>query len=355
MAKVKSQHFVPQFVLRNFQGINGARIYVDGQDIPNRPISISSTFQKKYLYDDDNEIENFLSMNVEGPSSSVIRRNLSADYGNHQCDRPVKRFLGTQLYRTPAIRDESMKVFEEIAKQKEGVLNMFPGMTLKYDSFSGVENFDEREVIQGNTILGSLYGEFVLNDLDLLVLEAPTSRPFFISDNPAFHYNWFLQGRRHSFSHWLMSQGAVVFMPFSPTQGILLFDSKTYRPVGSKIIKITNQDIAGLNRFQFMNRFNSIVYSGEEFSSTVSKMAQVIPAQSFWNDQGKINHIKSIDEEHYFSIDRERRYPETKWRPSFLKIRRNVRKVKSVSDRNSEDISYFKDKWLSRIHGSIKA
>lgn len=217
--------------------------------------------------------------------------------------------------------------------------------------FSGVETFDEREVIQGNTILGSLYGEFVLKDLDLVVLEAPTSHPFFISDNPAFHYNWFLKGRKHAFSHWLMSQGALVFMPFSPTQGILLFDSKTYRPMRSKAIKITNRDIIELNRFQFMNRWNSIVYSGEEFSSTVSKMAQEIPAQSFWNDQGEVNHINSIGDEHYFSIDRERWYPETEWMPSFLKTRRNVRKAKSASDRNSKSITYFKEKWLSRIYG----
>ena len=144
MAKVKSQHFVPQFVLRNFQGVEGARIYVDGKNIPNRPIPISKTFQKKYLYDDDNEIEEFLSGHIEGPSSSVIRSILSADSKSALCDGIVKRFLGTQIYRTPAIRNESMRVFEEIAKQKEGVLNQFPGMTLKYDSFSGVENFDER-------------------------------------------------------------------------------------------------------------------------------------------------------------------------------------------------------------------
>jgi hypothetical protein len=351
MSKVKSQHFVPQFVLKNFQGSSGARIYVDGKKIPNRAISISSTFQKKYLYDYNNEIESFLGEYVEGPSSSVIKGLLSGDEQSLQREGLVKRFLGTQLYRTTAARAEAMAVSEEIAKQKKGILTSFPGMTVKYDSFTGVENFDEREIIQGNTLLGSVYGECVLKDLELLVLEATAPYPFFISDNPAFHYNWFLKGRKHCFTHWLMGQGAVVFMPFSPTQGIFLFDSKTYRPINSKRVQLTRQDILGLNKFQFMNRLNSIVYSGEEFSSTVSKLARDIPAKSFWSDQGQINYIKSNEGGHHFSIDRQRLYPETKWAPSFLKVRRNVRKSSSVFDRESEHINHFKEVWLSRIYG----
>lgn len=76
MSKItKNQHFVPQFLLKNFTSQSEVvNIYDSVRNILRPPTSVNRVLAENYFYDKDNSVENFLADKIEGPASLVLKQ-----------------------------------------------------------------------------------------------------------------------------------------------------------------------------------------------------------------------------------------------------------------------------------------
>jgi hypothetical protein len=104
----KNQHYVPQFILRNFgwkanKGIFRINIF----DIKNCSIrpnqNISQVFSQNFFYDQDNSIEKFLN-EIETPASRLVEQVIHGNFKileNEDNKSLIMAFISSLLQRTP--------------------------------------------------------------------------------------------------------------------------------------------------------------------------------------------------------------------------------------------------------------
>lgn len=205
---VIKQHYVPQFIMRNFADENGLLCIIDKQSSPIRAIESKSTsilfendmYETKNLdgsYFDRNVIENKFAQ-IEGHIANVLqavdselsnRRILSSDE-----EAAFALFIALQLVRLPLVReiinaspkgrftsDVDKEIYDK-ATYRMMLLSRESGF--EYLKENGLELSEEaKEQLKGQSLL-EYTASFILSECAIYVLVTPNDQPYVLSDMP---------------------------------------------------------------------------------------------------------------------------------------------------------------------------
>ena len=205
---VIKQHFVPQFILRNFADSNGFLTIIDKQSVPARIITTkpSAVLFENDMYEtrnidgsyfDRNVIENRFAQ-IEGYISGILqavnnnlsgRKTLSPDE-----EAAFALFIALQLVRIPMARDiinnspkgrftsNADKEIYDKATYRMMLLSRESGF--QYLKENGLEMSEEaKKQLKGQSLL-EYTASFILSECAIYILIAPDDSPYLLSDMP---------------------------------------------------------------------------------------------------------------------------------------------------------------------------
>lgn len=205
---VIKQHYVPQFIMRNFADENGLLCIIDKQSSPIRAITSKATailfekdmYETKNLdgsYFDRNVIENKFAQ-IEGHIANVLQE-VDSNLSNRQTlslDEEVAfaLFIALQLVRLPMVReiinnspkgqftsDVDKEIYDK-ATYRMMLLSRESGF--EYLKENGlVLSEDAKEQLKGQSLL-EYTSSFILSKCVIYVLTAPNDDPYVLSDMP---------------------------------------------------------------------------------------------------------------------------------------------------------------------------
>lgn len=205
---VIKQHYVPQFIMRNFADENGLLCIIDKQSSPIRAITSKATailfekdmYETKNLdgsYFDRNVIENKFAQ-IEGHIANVLQE-VDSNLSNRQTlslDEEVAfaLFIALQLVRLPMVReiinnspkgqfasDVDKEIYDK-ATYRMMLLSRESGF--EYLKENGlVLSEDAKEQLKGQSLL-EYTASFILSKCVIYVLTAPNDDPYVLSDMP---------------------------------------------------------------------------------------------------------------------------------------------------------------------------
>lgn len=205
---VIKQHYVPQFIMRNFADENGLLCIIDKQSSPIRAITSKATailfekdmYETKNLdgsYFDRNVIENKFAQ-IEGHIANVLHE-VDNNLSNRQTLSPDEEvafalFIALQLVRLPMVReiinnspkgqftsDVDKEIYDK-ATYRMMLLSRESGF--EYLKENGlVLSEDAKEQLKGQSLL-EYTASFILSKCVIYVLTAPNDDPYVLSDMP---------------------------------------------------------------------------------------------------------------------------------------------------------------------------
>ncbi|GLX78282.1 hypothetical protein tinsulaeT_16220 [Thalassotalea insulae] len=354
----KNQHFVPQFLLKNFTSPNETiNIYDSARELLRPPTSVNRVLAENYFYDKDNSVEHFLRDHVEGPASLIVKQfsphqQSQAVPLNQKSKIDVLRFLTVQLNRTPRALNDSLgnidNFFDDLFKEI-GRLNNFEESVINSVKF---KLDDPKDILRMQTIEAA-FNWPLINDLEWHFLINSTDLDFVISDHPVVHYNWYLRDSIEMDYTAITNHGVQMFLPLSPIVTLCLYDKKIYK-LGNKNCSYTEvnnkSDINILNDLQFRSRESFIVFSDIAQSEYVRNKCRLIPQNSMFNKfssstapvEDGSGQLKSTQMQwrEQFSIN--------KWL-SFSKVKNKLRKKTIRSYIRRPDIVRERDIFLDKM------
>lgn len=343
----KKQHYIPQFVLRNFspdkkkKTINVFNLVdhsfdlVDDQTVPRERIEIKKRFQKEFFYDTDNLVENFLDKNIETPASEVIRSIVEKNNFDLSSEERSKLFLfiSSQLYRTPEALKQAYSIRNSYSNQIVQELFRLNDLDENLGKEGGFV-FDNQNLISMSALDGA-EKYLALSDLEITFAFNKTSKDFYISDHPVFSYNWLYRKSSNPKATSIFARGLQIFFPVSYNLTLCFYDPEVYKygHRNQKIIEIeSSTDVDILNSFQISNaRFNI----GFRSPSSVPNLKQLYKRYGSrkiydeWETSVLSKHEDSETEKRT-SILLARTQLELKRMPSFVKIRKTSKKDSSI-------------------------
>jgi len=215
----KKQHYVPQFLLKNWSQGKKKQIFVFDKKTNKSFLSgIKSIAHENNFYEDEtlgyeNNTEIKLS-ELESDSAPIISKIISEGTIKNLTDSEHKQlclFSAVQMLRTNNTR-EFLEGFNEILSER--IQGWSIDKNYKVENFS---NMSKEEVKSSSIrILNSLPGELVGNFInkELILLKAPSECCFFTSDHPITMHNHF--PREHRGNLGIGLYGIEIYFPISP-------------------------------------------------------------------------------------------------------------------------------------------
>lgn len=264
MAEKKSQHFVPQFYLRNF-AIDEEKRRVRGFNIKTnseiRSASLRRQCAKGYFYGKDLEVENFLGR-LEGIFAQVIEQTLSSRRNVTDRQKYLLRFFSVLQYlRTDARAREARSAIGWMNDALEGTVEAEEMKNQNYAS-SNVEHLVPLA--------------YEVSDLKVEVLTAPKGHYFLTSDNPSVSFNKLSSQLSFEEGVGFGSVGLCIWLPLSFDVGILAYDPSVYsfRKSASRGVVLSESDVCSLNEILTLNAQNMLFLSPDVQLSHVTNLVK---------------------------------------------------------------------------------
>ena len=249
MEKVKIQHYVPRFYLKNF-GIQKGKEFklycFDKSDFRNFPVNIKNIGCEKFFYEGKEEeqtLEKALS-ELEKSFSKVYNKLIASRslLNLKWSDKEIlASFVAVQDLRTR----ESREIIRSVGKEMKRVLGDKP---LSDDLKNQIKTIDTEETAHSihlklvkDTLSGKTgMAEIILN-MKWMLFENFTKIPLWTSDHPINRFNPIDQSPLGNLG--LKSDGIQLFFPLNPTLGILFGDPVEYCTNPEKIACIKDNII----------------------------------------------------------------------------------------------------------------
>ncbi len=355
MACNKNQHFVPQFLLRNF-AIDDEKRRVNAYAIDAERLisgaSIRDQCSKDYFYSKDLEIENILT-DSEAFASPIICEMLKSN------SLPI--FRSEQHYKMIIfflLLGSRTQYAEE--ENDELINKMYKLILSKHPEHKG--DVDKMRFVQKHSVLQSLLAALesieLAMDLKYKLLFNKTSLPFIICDNPITKYNILLEYKKSiSSGTGIMCKGFIMMCPISPIYQLLFYDSNAYN-IGTKnksVFNISNPtDIENINKLQIINSLKAIYCN--DYNILKNTLNQVHELHKYRNtDKTNISEHPFTNEARKLStvIRSRRRDIRCNLRLSFLKLTKSAYKYelgnKAVHLRN-DDLCFAFNEYQDAVH-----
>ncbi len=336
----KNQHYVPQFLLRNFAA-QQKRIYrINVLDIerdnfrPNQ--NVADICSQNYFYDRNNAIERFLEKNVETPAAAEIERLCS------ECptvattpSRELIRFVSVQLARTAEALDQALIFINGITKTM-------------FRELARLNNFDEDaaercrlvptepRMLASRLALNGCISWLLIHDLEQHLIINRTVRDFVISDHPVVHSNGYLFGQKFINTGSLAVAGSQIFLPISPERLLCLYDPHVYK-YGQKNTHVSYVDsietINAINALQVRNGALALMFRESEHQKLAARQCHAWRSRPLWEHRSFYNPAQEDDQGELRSqhvVSKMQTPPKVDL--PFFKVKKNMRRRQVVND-----------------------
>lgn len=257
----KKQHYVPQFLLRNWSNDEASiKTYIINKDLIIPISSISSQAQEQYFYGEDQEIEEILNT-LETETAPIIAKlktgilELSSEE-----KRTLIYFIAMQNVRTPNAIQQTNDGITAMTKNLLSHEKHFKGKTDIINSFE--VSFTNPALQQLRLFLQSF---LMYADLKMCLLKANNENSFVIGQDPILTLNPYLVEKKWGGSkRGIGLKGVVIILPISYLYSLCFYDSETYHIIKSKgIVELSETDIDLLNNYQFLKTDTAIYFYNE--------------------------------------------------------------------------------------------
>jgi hypothetical protein len=276
MAEKKKQHFVSQFLLKNFSSENNSvliNLYNRNIDKLVLNATIRTQAQKKYFYGIDPSIEDYLSNNESKASlifKQLIEGGLLPDYKNkdYGC---LLHFIMLNAFRTKKSVNNTEERVNLLMKE---FAQYFPELQ-KID-------FEKYRIVHPEpaafNIASYIDNCVITYDLNSAIITNTTESDFIVSDNPFITYNPLMLKRGfYDLASGLANKGLIILFPISTKKYLILYDSWAYETNEvNQNIEVTNtEDIYNINLLQSISCDEIIYFSNSIDSEEVKKLANL--------------------------------------------------------------------------------
>jgi Protein of unknown function (DUF4238) len=277
MTIAKVQHYVPQFLLRNFGNGKKDQVWVydksSGRSFPSNARNIAS---ESRFYDFEYQghlltLETWLS-ELEGKAKSVISSILDA-YTLSALTKEQKNilasFLSVQLTRTKTFREE---------------WNAFPRMIRKHFEKSG----DQVGAPEN-------YAAHFL-DKDWVLAATTRKHPFLLSDNPLTRQNMIDRPNRGNLG--LKTPGIEIYFPLSPTRALAMWCTTLTELVHRRALSIMARSkepaaADGSDRDGIIAMSDSLL-SGKPVHYSIANVENFNSLQVIWSERYVFSHANEF-------------------------------------------------------------
>lgn len=258
MADYKRQHYVPQFLLRNFK-THGKQNCICVYNIMNSKYipqaSISTQACKDFFYSQNGGFEQILT-HTEYEIANTINKVISTltlpCIGSSEYLH-IFTFFSTQRARTLSFITNYYKAKEQLHKSQ---VEMMPNEVKEiYNEMYKSDKQKEYEIFVRFSL-----SEPLLYDLKLLLLINKTNVRFLLSDNPVVFFNPLLFTKMKGNSEGIALKGLIIFLPISPIMNLMLYDNNYYgvRNSNGCVNVVDEKDIYEINLLQCINTDSNI-------------------------------------------------------------------------------------------------
>jgi len=302
MTIAKVQHYVPQFLLRNFGNGKKDQVWVyDKSSNRSFPSNTKNVASESRFYDFEYQgqplsIEPWLS-EMEGRAKSVVSTILEADSLSTLADEQkhvLASFLAVQLTRTKTFREEwnafPRMLREHLEKNGDQVE---PGSQAE-ELLRAIPENDSKE--QTARIVFSAPSNYAAHFLDKDWVLAATSRkhPFLLSDNPLTRQNMIERPLRGNLG--LTTPGIEIYLPLSPTRALAM-----WCPTLTELVHRGALSFAGGRRGSDVADPEGVVamsdslLSGKPVQYSLANVENFNSLQVAWSERYVFSHLNDFD------------------------------------------------------------
>jgi hypothetical protein len=296
-----NQHYVPYCLLKHFSKTGKKIKKLNIFDIASSNIlynqSIKKRFSQNYFYDQDNSVENILQ-NIENSAAIVIDKIVNSQLSISDEDRlSLLKFISVMLSRTPEARAKALSFINSSCELMVEKLLSLNGFDPNEASKGKIKPEDPRNLVSLITLQGIIDAP-ILVDLDFHLIRNDSSLELFISDHPAFAYNWFYRNLKHPGVTGLTAKGLQIFMPISSSLLICLYDSEVYKygKKNSALTKISDvEDIEILNSFQVISANSIIGFCDQKSEASLQRLSRKYKNIKVYRHESKIINEEELE------------------------------------------------------------
>lgn len=280
MEKV-SNHYVPQFYLRNFSADKkNVGLYVIKHKKYVQKVSIRRTACKDYLYGEDGKIEDMF-MHIERQAARIIRgicESQSIPNKNSEDYHTLLIFILLCEARNIKAADSFNNL---INVQMKTILKMkmdhgqLPDISPEFLEDAKI-SADIPNLLSIQTT-ANIYP--ILLDLKTCLIVNKTDRNFLTSDNPLVRYNLMYIKRGYRLrGYGFGNMGIQLFFPITPRLCICVFDDILYKLEGivekDNIIITKGKYVDELNKLFYLNSYESIFFNDKSSESYIKRIVE---------------------------------------------------------------------------------
>lgn len=308
----KKQHYVPQFLLKNWSQGKKKQIFVfDKKSNKSFPSNIENIAHENNFYEDEilgyeNNTESKLS-ELESNSAPIINKIISEGTIKNLSDSEHKMlclFTAVQMLRTNNIR-EFLEGYNEILLKRIQGWGFEPNTEV--ENFSGMS---KKEVKSSSiNIVNSLPSDLVSSFIDkkLILYQAPNNCNFYISDHPIILHNYF--PRKHRGNLGIGLYGIEIYFPISPKYCLSFFCSRLASEIKQAVVNHKAKRNLGVEKQQDMSEAELIVKCFENKTPS-----QLLPANMDFNNSMQVicstRFIYSANDDFLLAFDMLKTNPE---------------------------------------------
>jgi hypothetical protein len=263
--QTKNQHYVPQFLIRQFAAPNTNEKAVAILNLSRKAIipqgPIKSQCYGRYIYGDDDVIEQKL-IKIEGAAARVIKkisREKQVQLSNHE-QFDLIHFIAVQYGRTPAAGRE---IQQQHVQMNRVFLESAAARGIKPEEVQLPSAPQKPEI---DSLHASVSTALVSWDLKDLLIINDASLEFAVSDLGLILHNQWTNGLSGPGTNGTVSRGIIYFFPLSPRLTLLKYDGDVYHIDGAvegKLYVTSDSEVKSLNNLQIVFAEDNLYFSGD--------------------------------------------------------------------------------------------
>jgi len=268
--KIRIQHYVPRFYLRNFAVKRGGGYAIRCFDKATQrafEVSIDKVGAEKYFYDSNEDVEQQVEKTLgmyESLFNDAYRKLLK--FRNFRLLKKLERkaivfFVASQEIRTREMREDIRDMIKQI-EERLSKERMTEELRKEIQEAGREESIKSLHL----KILTNDVPKFadIMGRMKWILLVNRTDKPLWTSDHPVGRYNPVDHGPYGSLG--LLSQGINIYFPLSTALSLCLCDPITYRSLPDKVDLTTENNVIFQNHLQVKFSTRHVFSVGDDFS-----------------------------------------------------------------------------------------
>jgi len=291
MTLAKVQHYVPQFLLRNFGNGKKDQVWVYDKSLaksfPSNTKNVASE-SRFYNFEYNGQplsLEPWLA-DLEGKARSVVTAILDADSVSSLAEEQkhvLASFLAVQLTRTKTFREE-WNAFPRMLREHFAVNGdkVAPGSQAE-ELIADISENDSKK--QTARIIYKAPETYAAHFLDKKWVIAATSRkhPFLLSDNPLTRQNLIDRPNRGNLG--LKTLGIEIYFPLSPTRALAMWCPTLTELVHREAIKLKTRNATNSSDPNGIIAMSNALLSGEPVRYSHANVENFNSLQVIWSER----------------------------------------------------------------------